>query len=172
MTKYFLKNSVESVHEGKNFECPYCNTSFVWQVLLGKHLLRKNLQEKIQMWFLWKSIFPNTWPSECAHWISHPETLNERTISHNLTQCKVRAATKGKTANTAVLPGFCKVEHSGSSEGGRRVQWYGCLACLKSTVVALIEGWRTLILFSIVRLLKKEDFHGSQCWQYFTYKIM
>ena len=105
------------------------------------------------MWFVWKSIFPNT-PSECAHWISHPETLNERTISHDLTQCKeVRAATRDSCL-AWIFRSRTRLLQWRWLQG----RWYGCLACLKSTVVALIEGWWTLILFSFVRLLKKKTF--------------
>ena len=57
-----------------------------------------------------------------------------------------RAATRGKTSKTAVLPGICKIEHG---DGSNASLWYDChcggLACQKSTMAALISIWYWLI---------------------------
>ena len=72
-------------------------------------------------WFLLKAYIPS----------KTIRTLLEETFT-------LQGATRGKTAKTAVLPEFCKVERGGGSGGPWAAAAVVCLSCLpKSTLAAL-----------------------------------
>ena len=48
--KHHRNVHIESVHEEKNFERPYCNRSFVWQVTLSNFKCSKKCNLKQHMW--------------------------------------------------------------------------------------------------------------------------